>query len=128
MLPTPGQTCPVGWDKKSRLMPTRYSLAGPWRGGHKPFPSPLCGCSGDDLSSAIVADPAGHRQESNRRSMFVARLAKLIQMIECLHAGVGLSTRGLAERLGISKRTVYRDLRLLRRTASLHTTTMRLAT
>jgi predicted DNA-binding transcriptional regulator YafY len=42
------------------------------------------------------------------------RFVRLIRLIECLHAGVGYSTDNLARRFGVSKRTVYRDLQLLR--------------
>jgi predicted DNA-binding transcriptional regulator YafY len=42
------------------------------------------------------------------------RFVRLIRLIECLHAGVGYSTENLGRRFGVSKRTVYRDLQLLR--------------
>ena len=46
--------------------------------------------------------------------MYERRLQRLVRIMACLHAGVGLTTRDLANRLGVCKRTVYRDLRLLR--------------
>src|SRR5262245_13782881 len=56
----------------------------------------------------------GERIMSGNSEAIVGRHARAIRIMTCLQAGPAFNARELADRMSVSRRTIYRDLNLIR--------------
>ena len=97
-----------GWKKRPRLRPSRrYNrpASRKCRPGPRAIPP--------KITIPIVHVLNGRTHES--RLMNLARIHRLLNLISLLQAGRGYHVEGLAQECGVSRRTIFRDLDLLRK-------------